>query len=228
MKMRIDKVVRETSEIKSFRLVSSNGNWGTVFPFVPGQLVVLSLPGLKPAYFAIASAPEEQGYLDVLIRQGKGTSGAIFDLEVGAEIEVSNPTGKGFPLDAHKGKNLLLISVGTAIAPMRSVLRSLLRRRGEFGEVMLFQGVLTPQHFPYEEEMEDWSRQGIQVYRTVTFPENTGWTGYSGFVQGVLEVVKPNPHNTIVYLAGMKEMIEQSTELLKRLGFQAEDILLNY
>ncbi len=228
MKMRINKVVCETSEIKSFRLASSNGNWGTVFPFIPGQLVVLSLPGLKPAYFAIASAPEEQGYLDVLIRKGKGTSGAIYDLEVGAEIEVSNPTGKGFPLDNHKGKNLLLISVGTAIAPMRSVLRSLLRRRGEFGEVMLFQGVLTPHHFPYEDEMKDWSRQGIQVYRTVTFPENTGWTGYSGFVQGVLEEVRPNPHNTIVFLAGMKEMIEQTTELLIRLGFKAEDILLNY
>lgn len=226
--MRIDKVALETNEIKSFRLVSSDDTGDTMFPFIPGQVIVLSLPGMKPAYFAIASAPEEQEYLDVLIKNGKGTSGAIYDLNVGAEIDVSNPTGKGFPLDNHKGKHLLLISVGTAIAPMRSVLRSLLRRRGEFGEVTLFQGVLTPNHFPYEDEMEDWGRQGIQVYRTVTFPENTGWTGYSGFVQGVLEEVRPNPHNTIVYLAGMKEMIEQTTELLIRLGFKPEEIHLNY
>jgi anaerobic sulfite reductase subunit B len=228
MKMRIDKVVRETNEIKSFRLVPSNDNWGTMSPFTPGQLVVLSLPGLKPAYFAIASAPEEQGYLEVLIKQGKGTAGAIFDLETGAEIEVSNPTGKGFSLDSHKGKNILLISVGTAIAPMRSVLRSVLHRREEFGEVMLFQGVLTPSHFPYEDEMEDWSRRGIRVYRTVTFPENTDWAGHSGFVQGILEKVSPKPQNTIVFLAGMQEMVDQTTAMLIRLGFKAEDILLNY
>jgi sulfhydrogenase subunit gamma (sulfur reductase) len=228
MKMRVNKVVPETSDIKSFQLVSHDGNWGTVFPFIPGQVVVLSLPDLKPAYFAIASAPEERGYIDVLIKQGRGASGEIFGLEVGAGIEVSNPTGKGFPLDSHKGKNLLLVSVGTAISPMRSVLRSLLHRRGEFGDVMLFQGVLTPSHFPYQAEMEDWIRQGIQVHRTVTFPENTGWTGHSGFVQNVLEKVKPDSRNTVVYLAGMKEMIEQTTELLKRMGFPAEDILLNY
>jgi NAD(P)H-flavin reductase len=228
MKMHISKVVSETDDIKSFRLVASDGNWGTVFPFVPGQVVVLSLPELKPAYFAIASAPEEHGYLDILVKQGKGTSGAIFDLEIGSKIEVSNPTGKGFPLHAHKGKNLLLVSVGTAISPMRSVLRSVLRRRNEFGNVMLFQGVLTPSHFPYQAEMEDWGRQGIKIYRTVTFPENTGWTGHSGFVQHVLEMAGPKPHNTVVYLAGMKEMIEQTTELLKRMGFPAEDILLNY
>lgn len=228
MKMRVNKVIPETSDIKSLRLASHDGKWGTVFPFVPGQIVVLSLPDLKPAYFAIASAPEEHGYLDILIKQGKGTSGAIFGLEAGAEIEVSNPTGKGFPLDTHKGKNLLLVSVGTAISPMRSVLRSLLRRRGEFGDVMLFHGVLTPQHFPYEAEMEDWSKQGIQVHRTVTFPENTDWTGHSGFVQDILEKVRPNPQNRIVYLAGMQEMVEQTTELLKRMGFPAENILLNY
>jgi NAD(P)H-flavin reductase len=228
MKMRINKMVRETNEIKSFQLVSSDGSWGTMFPFIPGQVIVLSLPDLKPAYFAIASAPEEKDYLDILVKQGKGASSAIFDLEVGSEIEVSNPTGKGFPLDSHRGRNLLLISVGTAISPMRSVLRSVLRRQNEFGQVMLFQGVLTPSHFPYGAEMEDWSRQGIKVYRTVTYPENTGWTGHSGFVQHVLEKAEPKPQNTIVYLAGMKEMIDQTTEVLKRMGFPAEDILLNY
>ena len=226
--MRIEKTIHETSEIKSLRLVSCDGNWGSVFPFIPGQIVVLSLPDLKPSYFAIASAPEEQGYLDILVRQGHGTSGAIYALEAGAELEISGPTGKGFPLNAHKGKNILLISVGTAIAPMRSVLRSLLHRRQEFGEVMLFQGVLTPRHFTYEAEMEDWSRQGIKVYRTVTYPENTDWTGYSGFVQNILEQVKPGPQNAVVFLAGMQEMIEQTTDLLKRLGFQKENILLNY
>jgi len=228
MKMRIGRAIRETNDIKSVRLVPDNDHQDAMLPFIPGQLVVLSLPGLKPAYFAIASAPEEKGYLDILIKQGKGTSAAIYDLEVGAEIEVSNPTGKGFPLDSHRGKNILLISVGSAIAPMRSVLRSVLGRREDFGEVMLFQGVLTPSHFPYEDEMKDWSQRGIQVCRTVTFPENTDWTGHCGFVQSVLEKVRPKPDNTVVYLAGMTEMIEQTTELLKRLGFKAEDILLNY
>src|ERR1041385_123519 len=99
MKMLISKIIPETTEIKSLKLVPSDGNWGTVFPFVPGQIVSLSLPELKPAYFAIASAPEERGYLDILVKQGKGTSGAIFGLKVGSEIEVSNPTGKGFPVD---------------------------------------------------------------------------------------------------------------------------------
>lgn len=219
---------QKVEEIRCFRLEPLSPAGPELFSFIPGQFVqVQTAPG-EISYFAIASAPRQGPYFELLVKRGKGAAGALFDLPVGGEVEVTDPQGKGFPIDRHRGQNLLLIGVGTGIAPLRAVLLSALGRRGDFGELTFVYGVLTPDHLCYPEDLRRWPREGVRVHLTVTFPEGTGWTGRSGFVQDLIKDLRPDPANTVALLVGMKEMVEANTRLLQELGFPGEKILLNF
>lgn len=231
MKMRITMTRRQTApgetELQYVRLEPSAGEMPN-FNFIPGQFLIISHAGCKPGYFAIASAPTEGSYFDLLIRRGQGASGVLCDLEVGAEVEAVGPQGKGFPIEPHRGKNLLLIGVGTGIAPLRSVIRAAVKERDRYGRIMCFYGALTPQHLCFHEELIAWPDWGIETFLTVTDPSGQPWHNHIGFVQQNVGRISPSPKETVAMLVGMPEMIQENTELLRRLGFLPDAILLNY
>ncbi|MBI1821281.1 MAG: hypothetical protein HY036_00365 [Nitrospirae bacterium] len=198
------------------------------FNFNTGQFVMLSLTHEeKGAYFAIASAPEENESLDFLIKKTSGIGEKLLNRKVGDIVRLEGPLGKGFPIDQYKGKHLLLIGVGTGIAPLRSVYRSVILRRSDFRYVHLYYGVLTPAHFCHREEIRELRKKDIQVFLTVTTPD-ADWAGRTGFVQNHFAEAAPDPENSVALLAGMKEMIDQSREELLRIGFKPDQILINY
>lgn len=230
--MRISATRRQAlpveTELRYVRLEPAAREAAPNFDFIPGQFLAISHPGTKPGQFAIASAPGEGSYFDLLIRRGQGMSATICDLPVGSEVNVAGPQGKGFPLEPHRGKNLLLIGVGTGIAPLRSVIRAVARQRQAFRRVTCFYGVLTPQHFCFHDEISAWPEWGVETFLTVTDPNGLPWNSHIGFVQQHVARVGPSPKETVAMLVGMPEMIQANTELLRRLGFLPDAILLNY
>jgi len=198
------------------------------FNFVTGQFVTLFLPGEeKGAYFAISSAPEENGYLEFLIKKTPGLGEKLAALKAEETLFLEGPLGKGFPIDRYKGRHLLLIGVGTGIAPLRSVFRSIIRRRSDFRYVHLYYGVLTPSHFCYREEIRDLRKSDIQAFLTVTTPDSE-WAGRTGFVQGHFVDAIPDPAKCVALLVGMKEMVDQCRSELIRIGLNPDQILINY
>jgi len=216
--------VRE--ETKQMHLISLNGD--NVWSFVPGQVAVLGIEEVGESYFAIASAPEDRQGMDFLIRDGKGVSGILFMLNRGDQVQGKGPVGKGFPIDQFRGRDLLLAAVGSAIAPMRSVLRSILYRRADFAKVVLVYGVRHHDDFPFLEEMEEWRQANIQVTLTVSRPKGLDWKGRTGYVQSHFEEALGTLHQPVALVCGMKEMMDQSRDQLTSLGVAATEVLTNY
>jgi NAD(P)H-flavin reductase len=54
-----------------------------------------------------------------------------------------------FALDEQKGKDLVFVAMGTGVAPLRSALRHVLRRKNEFGRLVVLYGARTPDDFCY-------------------------------------------------------------------------------
>jgi len=61
--MRIDRIADETDQLRLFTLIPED-EWA----FIPGQVAVLGLEGVGESYFAIASAPEDKGVLEFLVK----------------------------------------------------------------------------------------------------------------------------------------------------------------
>ncbi|MDQ6955179.1 MAG: hydrogenase [Mariprofundaceae bacterium] len=198
--------------------------------FVPGQYVRMGLPQLKkpsPAYFAVASSPYELKSYEFVIKCSPGMPEKLLDLDLGADIEVEGPMGKGFDLRDFRGKNIILMGVGTGIAPLRSVWRSLIHERKHYGKISIYAGFLTSFHRLLTDEMEDLSAHDIDVSISLT-TGHEGWDGQVGYVQHALESDQPNGDDTVVCLAGMSVMVDACTETLHNLGFNDDHILLNF
>ena len=226
--MRITAIQPQGVEnIRSFRLEADPVDGSPSFDFVPGQFLQVHTPTGEASYFAIASAPGEPHY-DLLVKRAQGASKALFDLPIGTVLEVGEPQGKGFPLCEYAGSEVLLIGVGTGIAPLRSVLRWTLGRKSTFGRVILLYGVLTPPHWCYRDDFTEWRNAGVDVHVTVTSADTVLWTGPIGFVQDLLPSLDLTPSNTVACLVGMRDMIDANTALLEALGLPSERILLNF
>ena len=118
--------------------------------FTPGQVAVLRVEGEEPAYFAFAGAPDDRD-LEVLVKQKAGASGVIYNMCVGDQIELAGIAGLGFNLDGMKGRDLVFVAMGTGVAPLRSALRHVLKRKREFGQLVVLYGARTPDDFCYRD-----------------------------------------------------------------------------
>jgi sulfhydrogenase subunit gamma (sulfur reductase) len=195
--------------------------------FTPGQVALLRVEGEEPAYFAFAGAPEDRD-LEVLVKQKAGASAVIYNKCVGDQIELAGIVGHGFNLDAMKGRDLVFVAMGTGVAPLRSVLRHVLKRKEEFGQLVVLYGARTPEDFCYRDETEDWSAHGVELRQVISRPDGHDWSGPTGYVHSLLDNVLPDLSSPVALICGSREMIEQTRERLGKMGFKPEEILTNY
>ena len=195
--------------------------------FVPGQVAMLRVPDHHPAYFAFAGAPEDPD-LEVLVKQKGGASNVVYDMEVGQTIDLAGIAGHGFRLDEHKHRDLVFVAMGTGVAPLRSALRHVLKRKHDFGQLVVLYGARTPDDFCYRDETDAWEDAGVELRQVISRPGGHDWSGPTGYVQSLLDNVLPNLKSPVALTCGSKEMIDQTRERLQKMGFKPEEILTNY
>ncbi|CAN5866936.1 FAD/NAD(P)-binding protein [soil metagenome] len=212
---------------RSFDLMPEGGVGTHGVSFFPGQVAVLQVEGEAPAYFAFASAPEDQE-LEVLVKQKIGASNVIFDMKAGERIQLVDVTGHGFALNDHHTKDLVFVAMGTGVAPLRSALRHVLKRKKQFGQLVVLYGARTPDDFCYRNETGDWERAGVELRQVISRPNGHDWSGPTGYVQSLLDHVLPLLHSPIALICGSPEMIGQTRVRLEKMGFAPGEILTNY
>jgi NAD(P)H-flavin reductase len=225
----VTRVREQGREIRSFDMRPEAEGEAARVEYLPGQVAALRGGGdTRSFYFAFASAPEDDE-LEFLVKRAGGDGGqALYQLEQGARVELTGVVGHGFPLDAHKGKDLILIAMGTGIAPLRSTLRYALSRPDEFGQLVVLYGVRTPGDFCYRDETETWKAAGVELRQVVSKPDGYEWAGSTGYVQSLLDNVLPNLNDPLALVCGSPEMITHTRDRLQEMGLPPDAILTNY
>jgi NAD(P)H-flavin reductase len=200
---------------------------GSVVDFTPGQVAVLRVAGEEPSYFAFASSPDDRD-LEVLVKQKAGASTVIYNMCVGGELELLGIAGHGFKLAEVSGRDLVFVAMGTGVAPLRSALRHVLKRKQEFGQLVVLYGARTPDDFCYRDETEDWRAHGVELRQVISRPDGHDWSGPTGYVQTLLDHVLPNLSSPVALICGSREMMDQTRERLGKMGFKPDEILTNY
>ena len=194
---------------------------------VPGQYVKLSVESVGEGFFAVASRPSPSGNrIELLLKLGAALTDAIRRLSPGAALRITTAQGKGFPLERARARDLVLVATGSGISPLRSVVEAVIARRADFGKVSLYFGARTPASFAYREEWDAWRAGGIEVFPVVSRPQDTGWTGLTGYVQTHLGGV--HLATALAFLCGQKAMVEAVKKALTDQGVAPESIFLNF
>jgi sulfhydrogenase subunit gamma (sulfur reductase) len=223
----IKRVRQEGRDVRSFDMVPEDAAEAHAVSFVPGQVALLRVAVEQPNYFAFASAPEDEE-LEFLVKRAGGASGLIYEMAEGGRVELVDIVGHGFALDEQKGRDLVFVAMGTGVAPLRSALRHVLKRKEEYGQLVVLYGARTPADFCYTDEVEEWETGGVELRRVISRPDGHDWSGPTGYVQSLLEHVLPDLKDPVSLICGSREMIGQTRERLELLGFKPEAILTNY
>lgn len=226
-KLIITNVRDQGRAIRSFDLMPEGAVNGHGIEFVPGQVAVLRVEGEEPAYFAFASAPDDSE-LQVLVKCKVGASTRIFELQPGDSLELMDVVGHGFPLDQHAGKDLVFVAMGIGVAPLRSALRHVLKRKTDFGQLVVLYGARTPDDFCFQSEVESWEEAGVELRQVISKPDGHDWSGPTGYVQSLLDHVLPQLSSPVALICGSLEMQQQTRERLGEMGFANDEILTNY
>ena len=132
--------------------------------FVPGQFISISLAlegetRVRP--YTVISSPEESGAIEICFNQVPGGIGVrhLFERKVGDELQFTGPFG-AFTLDRPPEKECVFIAEGTAIAPIRPMIRRALGT-GTRPVLSLLYAAPDPDHLLYREEIAQWSAAGV-------------------------------------------------------------------
>ena len=225
--LEITRVREQGRDIRSFDLMPAGSHDSHGVQFIPGQVGVLRVADEEPAYFAFASAPEDRE-LQILVKRTIGASVALFEMNEGERVELTNVAGHGFDLERQHGRDLVFVAMGTGVAPLRSALRHVLNSKQDFGQLVVLYGARTPDDFCYRDETSSWEGSGVELRQVISRPDGHDWSGPTGYVQSLLDHVLPALPNPVALVCGSREMIAQTRDRLQQMGFAAGDILTNY
>jgi ferredoxin-NADP reductase len=199
--------------------------------FTPGQFVsVLEKVDGKEITraYSIASPRGGNQFALCLNRVPDGLlSSFLFTLHPGEEVEMHEPLGY-FTL-RHPGRHAVFVATGTGIAPFRSMLLDHLPRTQP--NITLLFGTRHEHGLLYREDMERLARE-FKTFRflpTLTQPSES-WRGRTGRVQAHLDEAlglrTPDEIVSVdVYVCGLKEMVDDVRQELKRRGFDRKQII---
>lgn len=184
---------------------------------VPGQFVQVSLFGMGEAPISVCSSPTEKGYFELTVRRVGGLTTAMHKLETGSVLGIRGPFGKGFPLDAMRGNDILIVAGGLGIVPLRSLIHYILDQRKDFGDVQILLGCKTPKDMLFGEEVEAWQKRADIKFNCTVDRADPDWKGNVGLITSLIPGVSIEPKKTYAVVVGPPIMYKfVIVELLKK------------
>ena len=167
----------------------------------PGQFNMIYVPGVGEVPISVSHVPEESTGIGHTIRFTGRVTDVIGNMGPGAVVGLRGPYGRGWPIEQARGNDVLLVTGGLGLAPMRPVVRALLANRGQYGHVTLLHGARQPADLLYVSEYAEWERQGIEMMVTVDHADES-WRGRVGVVPLLFNCLRIDPARTIVLTCG--------------------------
>jgi len=219
---------KETPDTFTLELEPANGGVPSgPSGFEPGQFSMLWVFGVGELPISISGDPGDQRSLTYTVRSVGPATHALVSREAGQTLGVRGPFGTGWPVEAAKGRDIVLIAGGIGLAPLRPVIYQVLRDRAQFGRLVVLYGARSPRDLLYRKELVSWARnKDTQVLSTVDYG-GVGWHGRVGVVTTLFRYLRLQPARTTAMLCGPEIMMRLVARELAARGLAPEDIYLS-
>ncbi|MFL4557895.1 NADH:ubiquinone reductase (Na(+)-transporting) subunit F [Yersinia kristensenii] len=193
--------------------------------------------------YSMANYPEERGIILLNVRIATPPpsvpdappgimSSYIWSLKPGDKVVISGPFGEFFAKDTDA--EMVFIGGGAGMAPMRSHIFDQLKRLHSKRKISFWYGARSRREMFYEEDFDQLQAENdnFRWYVALSDPQpEDNWTGYTGFIHNVLleNYLKnhPAPEDCEFYMCGPPMMNAAVIKMLKDLGVEDENIMLD-
>jgi NAD(P)H-flavin reductase len=194
--------IREAEDIDTYRLRFVDEQVRRSYRFAAGQFNMVYLFGVGEVAISVVSDPDEPESLDHTIRVVGRVTKAIAQLRPGDKLGIRGPFGHGWPLEAIRGKDIVIVTGGLGCAPV-------------------------PHDLLFRERFDAWRRQpDTQVLLTSDQPDKT-WHYHVGVVTELFEQVAVDPARTVVLMCGPEIMMRLGAPILIERGVPATAIYVS-
>lgn len=221
----VREVSKETSDTFTLRLVPNAEPNGSLFQ--PGQFSMLWVFGVGELPISISGNPAEHYQLIYTVRSVGQATNSLVTQSVGTAVGVRGPFGKGWPVDAARGHDVIIVAGGIGLAPLRPVIYEVLNHRDDYGRLVVLYGARSPHDLLYRKELASWARQKeTQVLVTVDYG-GMNWRGHVGVVTTLFKYARLKPSRSIAMVCGPEIMMRFVTLELESHGLSRNDIYLS-
>jgi NAD(P)H-flavin reductase len=217
----VERVSKETPD--TFTLRISHPGDGQLKTFQPGQFSMLWVFGVGELPISISGDPADHSQLTYTVRSvGKATD-ALVKQPRGASIGVRGPFGSGWPMEAARGRDVIIVAGGIGLAPLRPAIYEVLDNRHRYGRLAILYGARSPQELLYRQELKSWARQpDTEVLVTVDIGD-LQWKGHVGVVTTVFKHAQLRPAQSVAMICGPEIMMRFVTRQLNEAGVATAD-----
>ncbi len=219
------EVIKETSNIMTFRVRFDDEEKMKNFEYGPGQVGQLSIFGVGEATFVINSPPSQKEYLQFSVMRTGELTEALHKLSAGDKVGVRAPLGQAFPFENWKGKDVFFIGGGIGMAPIRTIMLHVLERAADYKSVSLLYGSRSPHDMTYSYELDSWLNHPVLKTTLTVDNADAAWPHKVGLIPNILKEIGPDPSNCVAVLCGPPIMIKFTMQALKEMGFSDENIV---
>jgi sulfhydrogenase subunit gamma (sulfur reductase) len=168
----------------------------------PGQFVMVSIFGYGEAPISICSSPTDQGFFDLTVRNVGVLTKKLHQLDKGDVLGIRGPFGKGFPIDNMFGFDMVIVGGGLGIVPLRSLIRYIMAKRNDFGNVQILLGCRTPKELLFSQEASEWMRRAEIKFNCTVDKGAPDWKGNVGLITTLIPGIDINPTRTYAVVVG--------------------------
>jgi sulfhydrogenase subunit gamma (sulfur reductase) len=216
----------ETEGIYTFTMQFVDRELRRSYRFKAGQFNMLYAFGVGEVAISIVSDPAEPENLEHTIRLAGRVTGVMARWKVGDVVGVRGPYGNGWPVEAARGRDIIIITGGLGCAPVAGLINYIFRRREEYGELHILHGVKTPNDLLYRERFDQWRRAPrTKVYLTTDHPDKS-WHDKIGVVTQLFDELTAPP-SAIVMMCGPEVMMRFAAQSLRHQGIDDDSIYLS-
>lgn len=223
LKATVDEIIDESPLIKTFVMTPEEP-----FSFKTGEFIELTLDGLGEAPFTPSSSPFITEHLEVTIMKAGYLTEKFHNLKAGDVLGIRGPFGRGYPVERFFGKEVLIVGGGCGLAPIRSLLYTLIELKDKVEKVVLLYGSKTPTDCIYKPMFSRLnSIDKFETYRSADKADGTEWDESIGLVTTLLDKPRVRLDNAIAVVCGPPIMMKFATLRLLEMGFSDDDIYLS-
>jgi NAD(P)H-flavin reductase len=222
---RLQQSKPETYDTWTLELEPTDGNDG--FSFAPGQFNMVYAFGVGEVPISISGDPEKPEKLIHTIRSVGAVTKALCRMKNGEELAIRGPYGTHWPVEDAAGHDVVIVSGGVGLPPLRPAIYHLLSHREKYRRIVLLYGARTPQDMVYTTELKRWrARFDVDVETTVDTAK-LGWHGNVGVVTTLIPRAPFDASLATAFVCGPEIMTRFTIVELQKRGVSTENIFVS-
>ncbi len=221
---RVEKIFEHAPDTRSLFLSLTSGKH---LRSIPGQFISITIPlgdETRSRAYSIASDPEDRGPFEICftrVANGRG-AGWMYERRVGDTIDFSGPFG-AFTLDRAPAADAGFVAEGTAIAPIRPMLKralALSAREAAAPKFHLIYAASDREHLLYAAELEGLARSAPNFsYETAIAPAEKIYERLIELAQARW-VIGDDDRTRQFYICGVGKGVIRLRDLFRGAGYE--------